>query len=170
METFPCYSGWPFVWGIHLSPVNSPHNGQQRGALMFSLICVWIHGWVNNRVAGDLRRYRAHYDVIVLLLVRLSCPWSLAQWRFCDVIVRIYPNYLSHLLYQSCRWRYFVVSSKLIPIQTSLISPLITRINSDNNWYLDDHVSIRSVFVPATFAEDYQCVWYFLKTKIRGRN
>ena len=33
---------------------------------MFSLICVCINGWVNNRKAGDLRRYRAHYDVIVM--------------------------------------------------------------------------------------------------------
>ena len=33
---------------------------------MFSLICVWINCWVNNREAGDLRRYRAHYDVIVM--------------------------------------------------------------------------------------------------------
>ena len=34
---FPRY--WPFVRGIHRSPVNSPHKGQWRGALMFSLIC-----------------------------------------------------------------------------------------------------------------------------------
>ena len=54
--------------GIHRSPVNSPHKGQWRGALMFSLICVWINDWVNNREAGDLRRYRAHYDVIVMRL------------------------------------------------------------------------------------------------------
>ena len=47
-------------------PVNSPYNGQWRGTLMFSLICVWINGWVNNREAGDLRRYRAHYDVTVM--------------------------------------------------------------------------------------------------------
>ena len=33
---FPRY--WPFVRGIHRSPVNSPHKGQWRGALMFSLI------------------------------------------------------------------------------------------------------------------------------------
>ena len=33
---------------------------------MFSLICVWINGWVNNRVAGDLRRHRGHYDVSVM--------------------------------------------------------------------------------------------------------
>ena len=62
---------WPFVRGIHWSPVNSPHKGQWRGALMFSVICVWIHDWVNNREAGDLRRYRAHYDVIVM--TRPSC-------------------------------------------------------------------------------------------------
>ena len=34
---FPRY--WSFVQGIHRSPVNSPHKGQWRGALMFSLIC-----------------------------------------------------------------------------------------------------------------------------------
>ena len=28
---------WPFVWGIHRSPVNPPHKGQWRGALMFFL-------------------------------------------------------------------------------------------------------------------------------------
>ena len=57
---------WPLVRGIHRSPVNSPHKGQWRGALMFSLICVWINGSVNNREAGDLRRYRDHYDAIVM--------------------------------------------------------------------------------------------------------
>ena len=54
---------WPFVrW-----PVNSPHKGQWRGAFMFSLICAWINRWVNNREAGDMRRYRTHYDVIVMV-------------------------------------------------------------------------------------------------------
>ena len=48
------------------SPVNSPHKGQWRGALIFSLICVWVNDWVNNREAGDLRCYRAHYDVTVM--------------------------------------------------------------------------------------------------------
>ena len=60
MKHFP--HNWPFVRGIHRSPVNSPHKGQWRGALMFSLIC----DWVNSREAGDLRRYCAHYDVIVM--------------------------------------------------------------------------------------------------------
>ena len=57
---------WPFVRGIHRSLVNSPRKGQWRGALMFSLICAWINGLVNNREAGDLRRHRAHYDVTVM--------------------------------------------------------------------------------------------------------
>ena len=61
---FPRYL--PFVRGIHRSPVNSPHKGQWRGALMFTLICARINSWVNNREAGDLRRYRPHYDVIVM--------------------------------------------------------------------------------------------------------
>ena len=61
---------WPFVRGIHRSPVNSPHKGQWRRALMFSLIYAWINVWVNNREAGDLRRYRSHYDVTVMTVVR----------------------------------------------------------------------------------------------------
>ena len=60
---FPRY--WPFVRGIHRSPVNPPHKGQWRGALVYSLICIWINGWVNRLETGDLRRYRAHYDVTV---------------------------------------------------------------------------------------------------------
>ena len=64
-KLFPRY--WPFVRGIHRSPVNSPHKGQWRGALMFSLICAWINDWVNNGEAGDLRCHRAHYVVTEML-------------------------------------------------------------------------------------------------------
>ena len=45
-EHLPHY--WPFVRGIHRSPVNSPHKGPWRGALMFSLICARINGWVKQ--------------------------------------------------------------------------------------------------------------------------
>ena len=58
---------WPFVRGIQRSPVNSPHKGQWRGAVVFPLICAWINGWPNNREAGDLRRHRGHYDVTVIM-------------------------------------------------------------------------------------------------------
>ena len=58
---------WPFLRRIHRSPVNSPHKGQWRGALMLSLIHTWRNGWVNNGEAGDLRRHRVHYDLTVMI-------------------------------------------------------------------------------------------------------
>ena len=33
---------------------------------MFYLICAWINAWVNNGEAGDFRRHRTQYDVIVI--------------------------------------------------------------------------------------------------------
>ena len=84
-KTFICHTWWRHQMETYSAslalcagnspvPVNSPHKGQWRGALMFSLIYVWINGWVNNREAGDLRRYHAHYDIIVM------------QAAFCDYI------------------------------------------------------------------------------------
>ena len=76
---------WPFVRGIYRSTVNSPHKGQRRGALMFSLICARINGWVNNGEAGELRRYRPHYDVTVMKCWRyLFLIWvcKLPWWRY----------------------------------------------------------------------------------------
>ena len=80
---------WPFVRGIHRSPVNYPHKGQWHGALMFSLICARINGWVNNGGAGDLRRHRAHYDVteMVQLDLYMCC---VSQWN--DIIVLLYSG------------------------------------------------------------------------------
>ena len=70
---------WPFVRGIYRSPVNSPHKGQWRRALMFSLICAWPNGWVNNQDADDLRRHRTHYDVTVMWC-RIVIQWSGQPW------------------------------------------------------------------------------------------
>ena len=77
---FPRY--WPFVREIHRWPVNSPHKGQWRRALMFLLSCFRIYGWANNREAGDLRRLLAHYDVTVMMfqLIWDSCPLFALIW------------------------------------------------------------------------------------------
>ena len=91
---FPRY--WPFVRGIHRSPVNSPHKGQWRGALMFSLICVGINGWVNNCEAGDLRRYRAHYDVSVMKMMT-----AVMVWVVMSLILQTKPNFLA-IFFMSC--------------------------------------------------------------------
>ena len=64
---------------IHWSPMNSPHKDQWRRALVFSLICAWINGWVNNREAGDLRRHRVHYDVIVMQMGPFE--WTMRMMR-----------------------------------------------------------------------------------------
>ena len=50
-------SGWMFLPCINILEIkkkkkNSPHKGQWRGALMFSLICVWINGWVKQLSGG----------------------------------------------------------------------------------------------------------------------
>ena len=77
---FPRY--WPFVRGIHRSPVNSPHKGKWRGTSMFSLTCAWINGWVNIHEAVYLSRHRAHYDVTVMCTCHNS--WvvvTCAKWR-----------------------------------------------------------------------------------------
>ena len=66
-----------------------PSKDQWRGALMFSLICVWINGWVNNPNAGDLRRQRVNYDVTIMTLNRnaprlsfsRTTRWSGSIWR-----------------------------------------------------------------------------------------
>ena len=62
----PFYALLVLCAGISPVSVNSPHKGQWREALMFSLICAWINDWVDNREAGDLRRHHGHYDVIVM--------------------------------------------------------------------------------------------------------
>ena len=75
-------------------PVDSPHKGKWRGALMFSvistwtcgfthkyqwsgalmfsLVCAWTNGSANNQDASDLRLHRAHYDVT--LMNNSLCP------------------------------------------------------------------------------------------------
>ena len=87
---------WPDSWWRHqmetfsallaLCAGNSPHKGQWRGTLMFSLICAWTNGWVNNRDAGDLRRHRDPYDVTVMTCGSLErtaivTSKSIVQWN-----------------------------------------------------------------------------------------
>ena len=66
------------------SPVTCEFPTQRPVARSFdvSLIYVWINDWVNNREAGDLRRYRGHYDVTVM-----SSTW--------DVITNPHPNFIT---------------------------------------------------------------------------
>ena len=65
METFSALLA--LSEGNQRSPLNSPHKGQWRGALMIYLICAWTNGWANNRDAGGLGRHRAHHGAAVII-------------------------------------------------------------------------------------------------------
>ena len=47
----------------------------------------WINGWVHSGEAGDLRRNRAHYDVIAYI-----DAYSNANWQFCTLHLSVSPN------------------------------------------------------------------------------
>ena len=80
---------WPFVRGIHRSPVNSPHKGHWRGALVFSLICA-----LNKRLSEQ------------------SWGWwfetqSCSLWRHCNVprdFNCTFQNYLTGLVSGKQPW------------------------------------------------------------------
>ena len=60
---------------------------------MFSLICVWINGWVNNREAGDLRRHRGHYYVNVMTSMITSLLRAFRRSFYC-IFVQISLEFL----------------------------------------------------------------------------
>ena len=63
-------------------PVTGEFPAQRPVTLSFDVFfdMLWINDWVNNREAGDLRRHRGHYDVIVMQshakIQRSSCHTS----------------------------------------------------------------------------------------------
>ena len=107
-------------------PVNSPLKGQWRRAMMFPLISAWINGWVSNREAGDLKRNRTHYDVILIihsfkpvmnqftetcitrLWTRPEHGWKQdhVRWDF-PTVIRINITWMSFL---GCSWKPVVVT------------------------------------------------------------
>ena len=77
METFSASLAL-CAW-IHRSPVNSlvpgefPAQRPETWSCDVSFDRAWIADWANNREAGDLRRHRAHYDVIVMTSWHSKC-------------------------------------------------------------------------------------------------
>ena len=79
---FPHY--WPFVRGIHRSPVNSPHKGQWGGALMFFYLR--LNKWLSKQLWGWW----------------FETP-SCSLWRHCNVIA-LHHCYLPHPQWQAVEW------------------------------------------------------------------
>ena len=73
---------------------------------MFSLICIWINGWINNRESGDLRRQRGHYDVNVMVWPRIPYHVS-THWggdKRADISQTTFSNVFSYMKIYEFRW------------------------------------------------------------------
>ena len=68
---------WPFVRGIHRSPMDSPSQRPVTRNFDVFFDLRPKRGCASNRDAGDLRRHRAHYDVTVM-----TSLWKIAlkEW------------------------------------------------------------------------------------------
>ena len=79
-------------------PGESPAQRPVTQRFHVSLICAWINRWVNNREAGDLRRYRAHYDVIVMsIYIYSSCYYH-------HQLGSIHLSHCYHIFPWLCAW------------------------------------------------------------------
>ena len=133
---FLCY--WPFVQGIHQSPVNSPQRGQWHWALMFSLICTWTDNWVNSQDASDLRCHHTYYDVIVI-----NGPLHLPRQWFCILETRNLFRIPTKLFWFSCWWKAILFDHCKRNLELSL--PILfdiphvqwnQNLQTINTWYL----------------------------------
>ena len=103
--------------GEFTGPGESPAQRPVTQNFLFSLICAWIKGWVNNRKAGDLRRYRVHYDVIIMTCCTHNASpsgrsLSLSMLKICLLLLNIpwcdrgskkqtMPSWLARILHRA---------------------------------------------------------------------
>ena len=92
-ETFLRY--WSFVRGIHRSPVDFPHKGQRREALVLPLICTWLNNWetIETLVIWDATRrslWRHCNDIVLWLLLGRARHLSGYLFRIGDI--RFWPE------------------------------------------------------------------------------
>ena len=142
---------WPFVRGIHWSPVNSPHKGQWRGALMFSLTCAWINDWVNKCEAGDLRHHWAHYDVTVMgwsrnvesIRANLSHVNPFTTYNMFSIVLphlEVFCNHVINPYLNKYAWEQFhpnsTLNSNVTDIIFNLVSSIISCIPTKNLRYV----------------------------------
>ena len=95
---------WPLMRGIHRWPGNSPHTGKWRGVFRFSLICAWINGWVNNCKAGDFRRHRPHYDVILMIRIQYELINAIATKQNTTKQCAYWKEYTVDYAHYVCIW------------------------------------------------------------------
>ena len=142
---FPRYLS--FVRGIHRSPVNSPHKGQWRGALMFSLICARINGsskqwwgWWVETLSPSLWRHRnasRHGPRITLPASLQYHGRPIARLREQDIGHAVSHFLQVHTLKRKClHWdEIFVTDCTGFKITTSSAASGENFVKMDSVWY-----------------------------------
>ena len=134
---FPRY--WPFVRGIRRSPVNSPHKGQWRGALMFSLICARINDWVIIGEAG---------------IETPSCP----LWRHCNGDPEIYGHIPWDILYYVI-WLIFCWICCIVRINVSF--SIIFQVSSEEDFETASYFA-KVISKPMKYSISFAFVYAFV--------
>ena len=130
MSHFPHYC--PFVLGIYRPPVNSTQKVQKCSTSMAYLchfLSYWISLYSNNRVAGDVKRRKAHVTsllrlhTIELILANYK-NWLYKQWckpvRYSDTS-HILRHFISWLGFH---WYSYTTSGNIVSIGPSCVFPL----------------------------------------------
>ena len=94
---------WPFLRGIHRSPVNSPHKGQWHGPLRFSLVCAWTNSNFLNYTYTTQRANTYTYICVCTYLVLASQTKTF--WRNSVMIYLKIRNYIITVKYFCCHFQ-----------------------------------------------------------------
>ena len=65
--------------------------------LMFSVIYAWKKGWINSRVAGDLRRHGARYYITVMISMKSRVCAASTGTHYTKSLWIIDPNFEKHM-------------------------------------------------------------------------
>ena len=133
-------------------PVNSPHKGQWRGALMFTLICAWTNVWTNNREAGDLWRHRAQYDVIVMSFMHATAGSTL--------VAKERRLYICIWLARCFKWRPFDASRPYMVLFLLTSPEFLNSTNLFSNLKYLSFIIVQNMFV---IAEWNWCISFILR-------
>ena len=88
--------------------------------LDFVLICAWTISWANNRDAGDLRRYRAHYDNTVIMLTHIGVELGHQyRWQYLNQWLSKYKQRLSG----KCVWKFRCQYGRLDFVSLQCVKP-----------------------------------------------
>ena len=140
-ETFP--HNWPFVRGIHRSPVNSPHKDQWRGALMFSLIDLRLNKRLSKQSWG-------------WWFETLLCP----LWRHCNVLCNIgYPSE-THLKLKSREISFAHSLFIRYPIALEFCTAVLCA-KFQNDWTTETNVMVERGFAGFEFKMSFGRIYYF---------